>query len=356
MLPEHTIAVKGVGLCALDIVSLLTLGRGGSLHHGEDKWVPDYIASGHEPNILLLTQSGLLYRSRPDFSLPYKPYHSLLFSSERLLYWKQKPNYSIDFKEELLPLIHLEMRACYVLTAAEDHYDKVYESLSSSLRFESGLSLFCTQLEYFEKTYGQFDLEQYLYSRFPEKMEKQAFSLWANAFLLDDLIMAKQGVSHPVKAALEVWRFIRPQLRELINFDRLTLDSNMDVYNGLYSLVRRSVDGAELMRHQLLLALIKQGIVKIDRVTDWQRAEGKWKVICTDKKEYEAEHFIYAQLNKSGPLHTNSSLLQCLIRLGLMDTCDLAEGKRDNIQVNREFQLISSLKRGGIISGAWGRD
>ena len=76
---------------------------------------------------------------------------------------------------------------------------------------------------------------------------------------LDEALMV--GGS-PVKAALEVTRILRDQLRDVIEFGGLSLESYIDFQSNVRGRINRFEAGPPPLRSQQLLALLDAGVVK----------------------------------------------------------------------------------------------
>jgi hypothetical protein len=76
-----------------------------------------------------------------------------------------------------------------------------------------------------------------------------------------DEAMAERG--SPVKAGQEVFRILRDQLRSVIEFGGLSLDSYVDFQSNIRGRINRLEAGPPPMRSQQLLALLDAGVVRI---------------------------------------------------------------------------------------------
>jgi hypothetical protein len=77
-----------------------------------------------------------------------------------------------------------------------------------------------------------------------------------------DLLESQAGLDHcPVKAAAEVWRSCREQLRRVVDNKGLTAHSHRVFFDQYAPLVNRLVAGPQKERHQELLALEAAGVV-----------------------------------------------------------------------------------------------
>ena len=155
--PGSSVAVAGMGLVGFDVLTALTVGRGGTFEtEGERK---RYVPSGQEPAITLYSRSGVPYCAKSAHGVdPYGQYQPVVCTPEEFAALTN-PGGSpvrrhVDFRTELLPLIFAEMQARYYTHAAflaggeaesararavlrdgwvDGHYEKAVDSLE--LRF-----------------------------------------------------------------------------------------------------------------------------------------------------------------------------------------------------------------------------
>ena len=79
----------------------------------------------------------------------------------------------------------------------------------------------------------------------------------------DDLTEALRPGGSPVKAAQEVLRILRDQLRSVIEFGGLSLDSYVEFQSNVRGRINRLEAGVPPMRSQQLLGLLDAGVVRI---------------------------------------------------------------------------------------------
>ena len=106
------VLVRGLGLAAVDLVVLLTLGRGGAFvrERGELRYVP----SGREPKLLLSSRRGVPYRSKvsaPIRGANYEP----RFLTPEIAQTVAGSVTELEFYRDLWPLIERELHLGYYL-------------------------------------------------------------------------------------------------------------------------------------------------------------------------------------------------------------------------------------------------
>lgn len=104
------IALRGFGLAAIDLVALLTQGRGGRFTGGGGNGLR-YLASGAEPVIFIGSRRGLPYRGKPPLGSPVPPTQAPLFLTAETLGAMGGDHY--DFGTQIWPLLRAEVTAAY---------------------------------------------------------------------------------------------------------------------------------------------------------------------------------------------------------------------------------------------------
>jgi hypothetical protein len=165
----------------------------------------------------------------------------------------------------LLPLLFAEMQARYYLQAAllaggdaestevrtalrqgwlDGHYEKVVDGL--------------------EPRYGRFDPTAQLFAGSDRDYASAAdYQAQAYDMIEADLTEAMRPGGSPVKAAQEVLRILRDQLRSVIEFGGLSLDSYVEFQSNVRGRINRLEAGVPPMRSAQLLALMDAGVVRI---------------------------------------------------------------------------------------------
>jgi uncharacterized NAD(P)/FAD-binding protein YdhS len=266
-----SVAVAGMGLVGYDVLTALTIGRGGTFKDRCDR--ADrmrYLPSGREPTITLYSRTGVPHCAKSATGVdPYGQYQPVVCTPAEFAALTN-PGGSpvrrhVDFQTQLLPLIFAEMQARYYLQAAllaggeiestavravlrqgwlDGHYEKVVDGL--------------------EPRYGRFDPVTHLFAG-SDRHYKSAADYQGQVYdmIEADLTEALRPGGSPVKAAEEVLRILRDQLRSAIEFGGLSLDSYVDFQSNVRGRINRLDAGPPLMRSQQLLGLIDAGVVRI---------------------------------------------------------------------------------------------
>lgn len=103
------VAVAGFGLAAIDVLTELTIGRGGKYIFDKSTGKRKYYASGKEPTIYMFSRSGIPPCSRPAISKSVESfgYDARFFTAERIdilreeKFLKQGDDEKLDFEKDL---------------------------------------------------------------------------------------------------------------------------------------------------------------------------------------------------------------------------------------------------------------
>jgi hypothetical protein len=265
---EATVAVAGMGLVAIDVVTALTAGRGGTFV--ENAGGLRYRPSGREPRVQLFCRSGLPFSAKSvtgrDRSDVYKPLICTDEALDRLSGRRHGHRRPVDVRGQLLPLLFGEMNARYYAQVAFQASGTaaagaaVRERLGAAWvtgRFEQELSRVASR-------YGSFDAEALFFGRQPKYECGEDYEQFVYQSLTDDLREAEvPGGASPVKSAAEVFRIFRDRMRTVVEQGGLSLDSYLDFNADICSRIHRLVAGPPALRSRQMLALMDAGVVRM---------------------------------------------------------------------------------------------
>lgn len=262
-----TIGVSGMGLVALDIVTALTVGRGGQFA-GEGSGLR-YRPSGREPAIHMFSRSGLPFTAKSvtgsDLAGAYRP---VICTQEALDALSGRPNGRrrlANVRTELLPLMFAEMYVrYYTQTALRQGANGSAAAVGERLRAAWEQGRFGHELERLRTSYGHFDAEALFFGHQPSYDSSADYERYIHTTLADDLREAEvpNGAS-PVKAASEVFRIFRDPMRSVVEQGGLSLDSYVDFNADIRSRLHRLVAGPPALRSRQLLALMDAGLLRM---------------------------------------------------------------------------------------------
>ena len=246
--PRATVAVQGFGLTAYDVISELTVGRGG-------KFIPhpagfEYRKSGLEPRLVIFSRRGVPFSARAiNQREPKKLYQAHFFNVEAVTALRNRDlksggNGQLDFDRDLLPLLVKDMAYAY-----------------SKAKHETS----CAPSEYEPAEQDRITIENLMHPLRSSKFDDiDEFRKFVVKYLSDDLTEAKRGnVEGPIKAAVEVIRTARPCLRLAVDFSGLTPQSHERFDTHHVPMMNHLALGAPLHRNQELLALFAAGVLDV---------------------------------------------------------------------------------------------
>jgi hypothetical protein len=221
--PRSTVALLGTGLTATDVITALTVGRGGEFTAGT------YRPSGQEPRIILASRAGWLPCARPATTPGRQAASARYFTPAAVARLRGcTVDGRLDFRRDVEPLIHRE--ALWRLGVAQASQTEAVTRVLNPVR---------------EK------LPSY------EHYSRRLVDLAAV-----DLREAEAGLGlSPVKESLEILRDHRESLRAALDPPGLTEESHRYFMAEYVPLVNRVVIGPPARRIRELLALIAAQIV-----------------------------------------------------------------------------------------------
>ena len=262
------VAIAGMGLVGFDLLTALTIGRGGTyLDEGDRK---RYVPSGREPEIYLYSRSGVPYCAKAVHGVdPYGDYRAIVCTPEAFAELTNPAGSlarrRVDFRHDLLPLLYQEMQARYYTHAAflrdgSDGETDVRERLEKAHADGD----FSSAVRELEPLFGVFDPSKQVFAdadaSYPSSLDYQAH---VYEMVATDLDQALYVGGSPVKAAQEITRILRDQMRAVIEFGGLTLESYIDFQSRVRGRINRLEAGPPSHRSQELLALLDAGLVHV---------------------------------------------------------------------------------------------
>ena len=265
---DSTVAVAGMGLVAVDVVTALTVGRGGNFV--EDGASLRYRPSGREPRLQLFCRSGLPFAAKSvtgrDRSDVYKP---LICTDDRLDALSGRSHGRrrlVDLRSELLPLLFGEMYSRYyaqvAFQASGARADGAAVREQLAVAWNEGR--FDAELSRLAERFGSFDAEALFFGHQLKYRSGDDYERFVYQSLADDLREAEvpDGAS-PVKSAAQVFRLFRDKMRIVVERGGLTLDSYLDFNADVCSRIHRLVAGPPALRTRQMLALMDAGVVRM---------------------------------------------------------------------------------------------
>lgn len=266
--PASRVLLRGLGLNFFDYMALLTVGRGGSFERVGGRLV--YHASGQEPWIYAGSRRGIPHQARGENEKgPHGRHEPLLFTAGRIAGLRRSHAESgLDFRADLWPLISREVEAVY--------YGTLFRSRGAARLAER------LQAEYLEagpgepteavlEAYGigekaRWDWDQLARPyRDRDFTGPRDFTGWLLEYLRQDVAEARAGnVSSPLKAALDVLRDLRNEVRLAVDHGGLHGDSYRADLDEWYTPLNAYLSiGPPARRVEEMIALIECGVLRI---------------------------------------------------------------------------------------------
>ena len=287
------VALRGMGLTFYDIVSSLTVGRGGSFTRDREGRMR-YLPSNKEPTIIAGSRSGLPYLPRgKNQKEPGDAYRPIFLNAEVLRQLRQsalmqRGSSMLDFAAEVEPLIHLEVEHMYYTTLARARHGPLAAATFSELFTQ--LARTGSQREPLLAIFGLDGVPRVDLQTLARPFRGQYFAA-PHAFqtCLMDLLRrdlseaAKGNCAGPLKAALDVLRDVRPMVRAAVDYSGLLPFSQRDDFEGEFAPASSLLStGPSAERVEQLVALMEEGIVQIvgpsTRFTTLDEPDGRFGV------------------------------------------------------------------------------
>ncbi|KAF5230827.1 hypothetical protein FANTH_13678 [Fusarium anthophilum] len=275
----ENVVLRGLGLVFFDYMILLTARRGGWFQR-QDNGSFKYHKSGNEPMIYASSRRGIPYHTKGDDQKGLDQQHLPVFLTKHAVedFRQRALNQKWPkFREEVWPLISKEVRLVYYKTLIRNEEwsgvrresSKTENDILNILREETEqtpdneLSM-VRKLELSEADAWSWDvLEKPQGSTEFSSME--SWNDWLRQYLTKDVEHAKEGnVNNPVKAALDVLREIRNEIRLIVSNRGLEQHSYkedlIDWFTGYNSFL--SV-GPPRRRVEQMISLMEAGVLQL---------------------------------------------------------------------------------------------
>ncbi len=337
--PGQTVAVGGFGLSAMDVISCLTVGRGGRFRR--DQGDVAYLPGGGEPRIVMYSRSGVPCRARPQvtrFEISYDP---LVFTPAAVDALRAaKGGAALDFDADIMPLILTEMRVAYRRCQARCEGPEAERALVDELRATPAVE---ARLDELDAERGRFDARATFAGDAGILLgDAAAYQRWFCDTLRRDLGEGLLGFAwSPVKAALDIIRELRDTVRYVADFAGLTPASRDDFYRRVVPLMNRAVVGPQYERHAELLALIAAGLLEVPLgpAPCIESDAGHWTLTSTrlaSPARREADWLVPAQVPLPAVRDSASPLLSALARKGCIRPSRPGSALVPGIDVDRD--------------------
>ncbi|CAL9391967.1 FAD/NAD(P)-binding protein [Streptomyces sp. Tu 3180] len=266
----ETVLLRGLGLNFFDHMALLTVGRGGRFDRVGGRLV--YRPSGREPRIVAGSRRGVPYHARGANEKGAHGRHEPRLLTEEVgaaLRERAVDGERVYFGTDLWPLITREVESVYygALLAARgraaerEGFVRRYVALSADpARTDELLDAYGIAPD--ERWDWERILRPYGDRRFADRAE---FRRWLLEHLREDVREALAGnVNGPLKAALDVLRDLRNEIRIAIDHGGLDGNSYRDEVEGWYTPLNAFLSiGPPVSRIEEMIALLEAGVLDL---------------------------------------------------------------------------------------------
>lgn len=275
LVPGEAVLLRGLGLNFFDHMALLTTGRGGRFERTQGRL--RYLPSGHEPRLYAGSRRGVPYHARGENEKGahgrYLPRLLTPQLTKRLLA-QAAGGQQLHFGTEVWPLVSKEVESVYygtLLSASGRDAERAafvdrYLALPPGESDTHGPG----RRELLDE-YGIEHTQHWNWAKISLPYGQRVFTdradfrAWLLEHLAADVREARAGnLSGPLKAALDVLRDLRNEIRLVVDHGRLEGNSYRDDLQGWYTPLNAFLSiGPPVSRIEELIALIEAGTVEL---------------------------------------------------------------------------------------------
>ncbi|CAG7641490.1 FAD/NAD(P)-binding protein [Actinacidiphila bryophytorum] len=267
--PGEHVLIRGLGLNFFDYMALFTHGRGGVFERVDGQLV--YRPSGREPRLFAGSRRGVPYQARGDNEKgAHGRYAPRLLTAEYVaaLRTPSTAREPIRFGTGLWSLIAMEVQSVYyeTLIARRETPTAAADFAARYLTSAPGEA----ERELLEEA-GIEEAERWDWARVARPYDAgdlhdlAAFRAWLRGYLDEDVRKAHEGnVSGPFKAALDILRDLRNEVRLAVDHGGLDAASHRDELDGWYTPLNAYLSiGPPASRIEEMAALIDAGVLAV---------------------------------------------------------------------------------------------
>jgi uncharacterized NAD(P)/FAD-binding protein YdhS len=266
--PGENVFLRGLGLNFFDYLALLTTSRGGSF--SETPTGLKYHASGKEPRMIAGSRRGIPYHSRGDNGKgAYGRHMPLVFTEEVINAFRKHSDagQAPDFLQDIWPLVSKEVETVYYLALLKRDQSDQTDFQTKFLEAEPGSPEEAKVLQEF----GILEQERWSWDRIQRPQGNRVFNTtnewreWLIDYLREDARQAALGNAiGPLKAALDVMRDLRNELRLIVDHNGLTGTSHRTHLDRWYTPLNAYVSiGPPRKRIEQMIALMEAGVLEV---------------------------------------------------------------------------------------------
>ncbi|MFB7945540.1 FAD/NAD(P)-binding protein [Kitasatospora phosalacinea] len=265
--PGEHVLLRGLGLTFFDHLALLTEGRGGVFTRTAAGRLV-YRASGKEPVLYASSRRGVPYQARGENQKgAHGRYFPRLLTVEHVNALRRRGT-PLDFRRDLWPLIAREVEGVYYGALLDARGRPADRGPFTELYLAADPPERRAELLH---AYGIDPADHWDWERLPrpcagrEFGDRAAFRSWLLEYLSQDLREARAGnLRGPLKAALDVLRDLRNEIRLAVDHGGLAGDSHRDDLERWYTPLNAFLSiGPPAARIEQMIALIEAGVLEL---------------------------------------------------------------------------------------------
>ncbi|WP_405748946.1 FAD/NAD(P)-binding protein [Streptomyces sp. NBC_01411] len=267
--PGSPVLLRGLGLNFFDHMALFTVGRGGTFDREGERLV--YRPSGNEPQLYASSRRGVPYQARGENEKGASGrYFPRLLTPALIDGLRSRPAEAggVRFATELWPLISREVESVYygTLLAARGRGADREPFTDQYLALPPGQDPAALLDAWRIGTDDRWSWER-LTKPYGDRVftDRDAFRSWLLDYLARDVRQARAGnLSGPLKAALDVLRDLRNEVRLAVDHGGLDGGSHRDDLEGWYTPLNAYLSiGPPASRIEEMGALMEAGILEV---------------------------------------------------------------------------------------------
>lgn len=278
------VILRGMGLNFFDYMALFTIGRGGTFVRESDHTLT-YLPSGQEPRLVVGSRRGVPYHARGKNQKGsfgrHQPRYLTAEVIERLR-TRADAGTPADFRRDIWPLIDREVRTVYYATLVRerrcicdtDEFTALFAAAEPAVAPVFGDPLAVGESEAQRTVLAKFDIDpdqgwdwRRIASPFTDDdvSSTTEFRSRLRSYLEDEVREAGKGnVTGPRKAAMDVLRDLRNEIRLLVDHGGLSGDSYRDELQRWYMPLNAFLSiGPPAERIEQFCALMDAGVLEV---------------------------------------------------------------------------------------------
>ncbi|MER7978561.1 FAD/NAD(P)-binding protein [Streptomyces sp. NPDC095817] len=321
--PGEPVLLRGLGLNFFDHMALLTEGRGGRFVRAGAGL--RYVPSGDEPRVYAGSRRGVPYQARGDNAKgPYGRHVPLVLTDEVIGGFRKRADSgdAPDFLREIWPLVAKEVETVY--------YERLLAPSGRAGAFRERFLAVVHRTDEEAAVLGAFGIgeaERWSWDRVSRPYAGREFAgradwrEWLLDHLREDAAQAALGnVAGPLKAALDVLRDLRNELRRIVDHRGLPGESRRSHLDRWYTPLNAFLSiGPPRRRVEELAALIEAGVVEVlGPRLDVRAEDGAWVAHSPDVpgSGVRVTALVEARLPEPDVRRTGDELLARLLKTG----------------------------------------